>query len=121
MHKSIIKEKNMIKTVNEHMFRDEFQVYERDNFSYEGLGVLFNYLEEFEEATDSSIELDVVALCCEFTEYAHIGEFWLDYGQEDYPDIEAIENATTVIPIKERLDRNTLKYVDSESFIISAF
>jgi len=115
----------MVETVNEHRFRDAFQRLRPDNFTYEGLGVLFNTLKDFEESTDEPIELDVIALCCEFTEYAHIGEFWLDYGGEDameeYPDIEAIEEHTIVMYITERLNTKTLQYVPSEAFIIQQF
>ena len=111
----------MVETVNEHRFRDAFQQLRPDNFTYEGLGVLFNTLQDFEDGWDEPMELDVIALCCEFSEYEHIGEFWLDYGQEDYPDIEAIENHTIVIHVTEKLNRNTLQYVPSESFIIQQF
>lgn len=45
-------------------FRDEFRAHGRaDQFSYEALGLLFDYLEEIDYQ-----ELDVVALCCEFSE-----------------------------------------------------
>ncbi len=115
----------MIETVNEHRFRDAFQRLRPDNFTYEGLGVLFSTLEDWEEDQDTPIELDVIGFCCEFSEYEHIGEFWLDYGGEDameeYPDIEAIAEHTIVMHITERLNRNTLQYVPSESFIIQQF
>jgi len=34
----------------------------KTNFSYEGLEILFEYLEELEESTGEEIELDVIAL-----------------------------------------------------------
>jgi hypothetical protein len=40
----------------------------KDQFSYEALGLLYDYLEEYEESTGEEIELDVIALCCEYTE-----------------------------------------------------
>lgn len=40
----------------------------KDQFSYEGLKALFDYLEEYEESTGEEIELDVVALCCDYSE-----------------------------------------------------
>jgi hypothetical protein len=40
-----------------------------DNFSLQGRRVLFDYLESLEEGTGEEIELDVVALCCEYQEY----------------------------------------------------
>lgn len=40
----------------------------KENFSYEGLGLLFSYFEDLEESMDEEIELDVIAICCEYTE-----------------------------------------------------
>jgi hypothetical protein len=48
------------------MFRDEFYHSNRgDNFSYEGLGALYDYLEEVHYG---KYDLDVIGLCCEFEE-----------------------------------------------------
>lgn len=58
----------MKQTVNFYIFHDTFQHIRPDNFTYEGLKVLFDYLEEYEEATGSEIELDVIALCCDYAE-----------------------------------------------------
>lgn len=56
-------------TINLHQFRDAFyRMGRKTNFSYEGLEILFEYLEELEEGTDQEIELDVIALCCDFSE-----------------------------------------------------
>ena len=50
---------------NVYQFRDAFHNAGRSTqFSYEGLELLFNYLEE----VDSDYELDVVALCCDYSE-----------------------------------------------------
>lgn len=50
---------------NASQFRDEFRAHNRgDQFSYEGLGLLFDYLEEI----DPDYNLDVVALCCDYAE-----------------------------------------------------
>lgn len=55
----------MKQTINFQDFRDAFRRMDRqDNFSYEGQRVLFDYLEDI----DPDWELDVIALCCEFTE-----------------------------------------------------
>lgn len=59
----------MKQSINLYQFRDAFHRMDRaDAFSYEGLEVLFNGLEEFEEDTNEEIELDVIALCCDFSE-----------------------------------------------------
>lgn len=50
---------------NVYQFRDAFhQVGRSTQFSYEGLALLFDYLEE----VDADYELDVVALCCDYSE-----------------------------------------------------
>lgn len=52
-------------------FRDEFRACGRaDQFSYEALGILFDYLEAYEMDTGEEIELDVVSICCDYTEAA---------------------------------------------------
>lgn len=54
-------------TVNFADFVDTFVARDRlSNFGYDGLRVLFDYLEEYEEDTGEEIELDVIALCCEY-------------------------------------------------------
>jgi predicted ArsR family transcriptional regulator len=56
-------------TVNFHQFHQAFVDAGRGKqFSYEGLGVLFDYLEQLEDDLGEEIELDVIGLCCEFSE-----------------------------------------------------
>jgi len=50
-------------------FRDAFHKAGRgEQFSYEGLGILFYHLEEIEESCGEEYELDVIGLCCDFAE-----------------------------------------------------
>ena len=95
-------------TVTETTFVDAFRAFRPKNFSYDGLRVLFNYLEEYETDTGEELELDVIAICCGFAEYRDIKEFQRDYSDE-YLTIEDIEEDTTVIMINH------------ESFIIQIF
>jgi hypothetical protein len=39
-----------------------------EQFSYEGLGLIFEYIDEYEASTGEEIELDVIAICCEWSE-----------------------------------------------------
>ena len=58
----------MKSTVNKSAFMDAFSSMDRYNqFGYEGLSVLFDYLEEYEDSTEEEIELDVIALCCDYS------------------------------------------------------
>ena len=90
-------------------FCDRFKDMNRDNsFTYEGKKALFDYLEQYEEETGTEIELDVIALCCEYSEYKDLKEFQQDYSDE-YESIEDIEEKTQVIKIND------------ESFMIQQF
>ena len=60
-------------------FRDAFRAANRlDQFSYQGLEVLFDYLTDYEDQTGEEIELDVIALCCDYYE-THWKEIAEDY------------------------------------------
>ncbi len=91
----------MKEDVNKSQFMDRFKEMGRDNqFTYDGKSALFDYLEQYEEDTGEEIEMDVIALCCEYAEYESLEEFQKDYNKEEYPNIESIENNTTVIKIE---------------------
>lgn len=70
----------MKQTVNEFMFMEAFKDMGRsDNFTPEALRALFAFLEEMERDIGEEQELDVIALCC-------------DFSQEYYDDIMANHN-----------------------------
>ncbi len=99
----------MKEQVNFSRFCDAFRVYNRDNnFSYEGKKALFEWLQEYEDSTGKEMELDVIAICCDFNEWESLEEFQKDHS-DDYQSIEDIEKATIVIPI------------DDDKFITQAF
>ena len=78
----------IFQTVNQSDFIDAFYAIRTDNFSYAGLQALFAYLEDYSEGdVGAPFELDVIAICCEFTEYADLAEV-----QESYPDIESMDD-----------------------------
>lgn len=97
----------MKQTVTEYDFHRAFYEYDRqDQFSPKGRTALFEWL----EGCGEDVELDVIALCCEFTEYENLAEFHKNYTDTDtYPDLDTIADYTAVIP------------VGAEGFIIMAF
>lgn len=99
----------MKNTISIYEFRRWFEEHRPNNFSYEGLSQLFDYLEDYEDSTGEQIEFDPIALCCEYTEYDSIDFFWKDYDKETYPDFDTIEDYTQIIP------------VNVDSFIIQNF
>jgi hypothetical protein len=81
----------MKQTVYLNDFIDAFQKIRPDNFSYEGLEILYDYLEEFYSDASTELELDVIALCCNFTEQT-LEDFNRDYADDEKMSLEdAIE------------------------------
>jgi len=99
----------MKQTVNFYDFERCFNTSQYcNNFTYKGLKALFDYLEQYEDDCGTEIELDVCAICCDFTEYENLVEFQDNYS-EDYQSMADVENETTVI------------MVDDDAFIIQTF
>lgn len=105
----------MHQSINVYAFRDAFRSAGRgEQFSYEGLGALFEYLEELEESIGEPYELDVISLCCDFSEHESSYDCAVEHGweppvrDEDESDeeytvrcqddaLEALQDATAVI------------------------
>lgn len=99
----------MKKTIDRSEFVQEFDAYNRsNNFSVEGRRALFDYLKQYEEEIGEEMELDVIAICCDYTEYESLEEFNNDYGKE-CETIDEVADYTQVINI------------DDERFIIQSF
>lgn len=97
----------LYQTLSVHDFCDAFNRVRADEFSYEGLVALYNYLVGYAVDNGSPLELDVIALCCEFSESRDLAEFNQEHGT-DYAAIEEIEERTTVI----RIDSEAFLFVD---------
>ena len=93
----------MIRTITKTEFVDSFRKWDtyKDNFSYEGLQSLFDYLEELEEGTDTQIEFDVVGICVDFSEYANLQEIQKLYDGTNIEinNIDDLKDHTQVIEI----------------------
>ena len=101
----------MKQSVNSYDFERAFVTAGRkDQFSYDGLKALFEYLEDFEEDTGEEIELDVIALCCDYCEYESALECAKDYpfdidedldeDEQEEAALEYLRDHTTVIEFK---------------------
>ena len=86
----------MKQTMNEFDFKNEFKKIRPENFSYDGLDVLYYHLIQFEEDTGEELEFDPIAYCCEFSEYENFKEVKQDY---DVEDLEHLEQNTIVLKI----------------------
>ena len=92
----------MKKSVSITDFMDAFEKMRPSNFTYEGLECLYYYLIDYEQDTATEIELDVIALCCDYSEYKNLDEYRKSYSSIN--SIKDIQDATIYIPIpnKER-------------------
>ena len=85
----------MKQTIDKALFIQAFENHNRvDNFGYAGLDALFNYLEEYEDSCDREIELDVIALCYDYTHYDNLEECLAEY---DINTLEELQDYTSVI------------------------
>jgi len=121
----------IIEEYDESLFISRFEDYKRvetienpnGNFSYKGLRALFEYLDDaFDE--ENPLKLDIISLCCDFSEYKNGTEYLNDYStelkKEDFKELEEfweaveseINDKTTLIKIGDDLN---------EGFIISQF
>ena len=87
----------MKKTIDIYQFRDAFMNLRPDNFTYEGLAVLFDWFEEYEASTDTEIELCVISICIDYTQ-STITEALEYYSLNS---LEELEEQTIVIPVND--------------------
>jgi len=77
----------MKQSVNFSAFVDQFRAHDRyDQFGYDALRILFDYFEEYENSCDTEIELDVIAICCEYSvdDYSDIAQnYGIDISEEE--------------------------------------
>ena len=88
----------MIQTVNFNAFHDSFTAIRPDNFTYSGLRALFDYLEQLEVDMGAAIELDVIAICCDFSQYDSTFDALEEYRLQDR---EELEDRTLVIECED--------------------
>jgi len=117
-------------------FMDRFtEMDRRENFSYDGLKALYDYIEQYEEDCGQSVELDVVALCCEYSEYEDLEEYLKDYGnchqtfkefkednKELYDSDEEFDDEFKDMIMQELQDKTQLIEISGkDSFIIQCY
>jgi hypothetical protein len=87
----------MKQTINFYDFQKAFQDLRPNNFSYQGLRALFEYLEELEESTGEEIEFDIIALCCDFIEYESVEEYERDYNDDIEDNLATTSDSGSLI------------------------
>lgn len=109
-------------TVDVYDMKERFEAMNRDYYTYEGLESLLSYYDEIDE----NKEFDVIAICCDCTEYGNgaacsfsdlINEYGYKYPVDEYREdndidensfdesdyiaalVEVLENHTTVLQV----------------------
>lgn len=90
--------------VSEYQFVDSFRACGRETqFSVPARRALFAHLEEYEKSTCFELELDPIAVCCDFAEYPTALDAAQAYGYRDGIDskeesaLEWLRNRTQVV------------------------
>ena len=104
-----------------YQFREAFRLAGRgDQFSYKGLDVLFDYLEQLSEDIGEPIELDVVALCCDY--YESSIEELIDNYNIDLSEVDEDDQDSIIEVVREYLEDNTSVCGQVEGgFVYAAF
>jgi hypothetical protein len=92
----------MKKTLTTHDVANELHSDKNAAWSWAGALALAEYLEELEASTGEEMEMDVVAIRCDFSEHESLGAWALDYfGGESYAleklALESLEDAEEAI------------------------
>ncbi len=85
----------MKQTVNKNDFMHAFHAYNRyEQFGYDALTVLFDYYEELESDIGEELELDVIAICCDWSVYTAE-----EIQQEWDIDVDELRDNTIVLDV----------------------
>lgn len=90
----------MIQTINFTTFANAFRNSEsrKDQFSYEALELIFDYIEDYERDTGEQIEFDMIGICCEWGEEdaATLAQYYNFDSAAPEDVLEAMQDATQV-------------------------
>lgn len=87
--------------VTESLFIDYFNRISPDAFTYEALNALYDYFINYEDCTDCEIELDVIAICCDYAEYTpnELLDAYNHLGDSLETIIDAIREESDIIDV----------------------
>jgi hypothetical protein len=96
----------MKQSVNFSDFVDAFHAFDRyDGYGYEALKVIFNYLEEYESETGVEVELDVIAICCDYD-----SQHYADIASNYSIDIDGLDD--------DEAKEAVIEYIQDNSFYL---
>ena len=93
----------MKQTINLYEFRQAFHNMGRgEQFSYEALELIYNYFEE----CDPDFELDVIAICCDFSE-GDFQEVANELDEDLIEETQGLDEDETAQLVAQKLDDKT--------------
>jgi hypothetical protein len=105
-------------TVSVDDFCEAFRKYGRgDNFTRAGLFALFDYLESYEQDTGEEVELDPIAICCDYSEYASAWDAMYEYQPDDMPTPE-LEDGCDLVELDEAQQAAALEWLEDRTTVI---
>jgi hypothetical protein len=109
----------IVQSINVYQFCDTFaKMGRKDQFSYDALQGLFEHLEQYSEDTGEAFELDVIALCCGFTEMPY------SYVAHDYKiDVSGCEDEDEMreVVLDYLRDNTCVVWSDDETVLFAVF
>ncbi len=114
----------MYKELNTYDVAHELSSNKDNGFSRAGAFALAEYLEQYEEETGEKIELDTVAIRCEYSEYESAYEAMQQYQPGDMPiceDTGVDENGhgMDLVEISEATEKMCTEWLQERTTIIS--
>jgi hypothetical protein len=101
-------------------FCDRFRSYNRDSsFTYVGKRALFDYLESYEEDCGEEIELDVISLCCDYSEFSTALEACQEMASEDEFNLSEEEFDALDSYDQEELEEKALEHLQDNTTVIT--
>lgn len=90
-----------------------------DNFGYKGWNAIGDYLENLSDDLGKDVEVDIVAICCDYNHVESVEDFINGYSNFDVPeDFKNYEVDEQLEVIREYLEENTSVVCCEEDCII---
>lgn len=102
----------MYETVNLNTFLSAFSKVRPDNFTPEALELIYEFLVSYEDETNMEVELDVIAICCDFIEMTHseVAEAFSIPKNDTNSIVDFLENKTLFLGL-----------TSSDTFVFQSF
>ena len=90
-------------------------------FGYNGWNAIGDYLENLSDDIGEDVEVDIVAICCEYSMSDSVDDFWNEYGKYssiDPEEWEEMDEEEKLEAIENYLQENTSVVTCQENLII---